>query len=65
MSLVVFKVFPSVNAAYQSKSETIATSISSVYNKLNGLEPAVAAKLVNEYLGLSQSGITVRRMGGL
>ncbi|MEJ2417028.1 MAG: hypothetical protein P8Y45_08865 [Exilibacterium sp.] len=48
MSLVVFKVFPSVNAAYQSKTETIATSISSVYNKLNGLEPAVAAKLVND-----------------
>jgi hypothetical protein len=48
MSLVVFKAFPSVHAAYQSQKSGIGVSIASVYNKLNGLEPEVSAALVRE-----------------
>lgn len=48
MSLVVFKAFPSVNAAYQAQKANLGVSLASVYNKLNGLEPEVAAALVRE-----------------
>ncbi|MCL6485895.1 MAG: IS4/IS5 family transposase, partial [Janthinobacterium lividum] len=48
MSLVVFKAFPSLNAAYQAGREQIGVSLVSVYNKLNGLDIAVAALLVRE-----------------
>jgi len=48
MSLVVFKAFPSVNAAYQAQKASIAVSITSVYNKLNGLETEVPAALVRD-----------------
>lgn len=48
MSLVVFKAFPSVNAAYQAQKAHIGVSLTSVYNKLNGLEPEVPAALVRE-----------------
>ncbi len=46
MSLVVTKTFPSINAAYQSPKVDIGVSLTSVYNKLNGLEIAVSAALV-------------------
>jgi hypothetical protein len=48
MSLVVMKAFPSVNAAYQSEKGNISVSITSVYNKLNGLETTVPAALVGD-----------------
>jgi hypothetical protein len=48
MSLVVTKTFPSINAAYQVKKEEIGVSITSVYNKLNGLETEVSAHLVRD-----------------
>jgi hypothetical protein len=48
MNLVVFKTFPSVNAAYQENQEQIGVSIASVYNKLNGLEARTSAALVRE-----------------
>jgi len=46
MGVVVCKIEPSINAAYQEVAETLPVSITSVYNKLNGIEPAVAAALV-------------------
>jgi hypothetical protein len=46
MSVVVSKVTPSVHAAYQAVAETLPVSITSVYNKLNNLEPAVTSALV-------------------
>jgi hypothetical protein len=46
MSVVVSKVAPSVHAAYQAVAETLPVSITSVYNKLNNLEPAVTSALV-------------------
>lgn len=48
MSMVVLKAFPSVNAAYQARKASIGVSITSVYNKLNGLETQVAATLVQD-----------------
>lgn len=46
MSLVVTKAFPSINSAYQSQKAAIGVSITSVYNKLNGIETEVSAALV-------------------
>src|ERR1035441_4116715 len=48
MSLVVLKVFPSVNAAYQAEKANIGVSIASVYNKLNSLEEKIPAALVRD-----------------
>ncbi len=48
MNLVVFKTFPSVNAAYQETSEQIGVSIASVYNKLNGIEAGTSAAMVRD-----------------
>lgn len=48
MTLVTTKVFPSVNAAYQSHKEEMNASLTSVYNKLNGLNVGVSEALVNE-----------------
>ena len=45
MSLVVFKVKPSVHAAYQATEEAIGVSIVSVYNKLNAMESHTSAGL--------------------
>ena len=47
MSKVVFCTYPSVNAAYQGTKD-IPVSITSVYNKLNGLETSVSQALVAE-----------------
>jgi hypothetical protein len=46
MGLVVARVQPSLNAAYQAVSDTLPVSITSLYNKINGTEPAVSAALV-------------------
>ena len=46
MSLVVLKVFPSVNSAYQAEKANIGVSIASVYNKLNSLEENIPARLM-------------------
>lgn len=46
MGMVVSKVRPSVNAAYQRVKETLPVSLTAVYDKLNGLEPPVTSALV-------------------
>ena len=46
MSQVVRGSHSSVHAAYQAKKEDISVSITSVYNKLNGMEPQISANLV-------------------
>jgi hypothetical protein len=46
MSQVVFRLKPSVHAAYREKQAEGGTSIVSVYNKLNGLETHTSAELV-------------------
>ena len=48
MVRVVFKQAKSVRSAYLPKAGDIAVSLTSVYNKLNGITPATAAGLVRE-----------------
>jgi hypothetical protein len=47
MGMVVARVQPSLNAAYQAVGETLPVSLTSVYNKINGMEGAVTAALVS------------------
>jgi Transposase DDE domain len=46
LSQVVFRLQPSVHAAYRKHEDTVGTSLVSVYNKLNGIETHTAAELV-------------------
>ena len=46
MSQVVCGSRPSLNAAYHASREQIGVSITSVYNKLNGIEATTSAELV-------------------
>ncbi|MEW6756419.1 MAG: transposase [Candidatus Latescibacterota bacterium] len=62
MSEVVLGVAPSIHAAYREAGETIPVSITSVYNKLNGVETAVSAELVRE--SARQLGAVIERMKG-
>lgn len=45
---VTCRIRPSVNAAYQAKVKEIDVSIKAVYDKLSGVEPAVARAVVRE-----------------
>ena len=51
MSQVVFDKHHSVNAAYQASEEDIAVSVTSVYNKLNGIEANTSAEMVRYAAG--------------
>src|SRR5271165_2592385 len=46
MGQVVTNAFPSVRAAFLDKAFDITVSLTSLYNKLQGIEPHVAAELV-------------------
>jgi len=46
LSQVVFRIQPSVRAAYRDQDDTVGASLISVYNKLNGVETHTAAELV-------------------
>ncbi len=46
MRHVVFRIKPSIHAAYRDAHADVGTSIVSVYNKLNGLELHTSAELV-------------------
>ena len=60
MSLVVCGIRPSIHAAYQASAAEIGVSITSVYNKLNGIEPTISAQLVRETAG--QLEATIRHL---
>ena len=62
MREVVCGIRASVNAAYQALAHTLPVSVVSVYNKLNGLEPATAAALV-WYVAQAASAL-IRELGG-
>jgi Transposase DDE domain len=47
MSQVVFRTYPTINAAYRH-AQDIPVSVTSVYNKLNGLETGISQALVAE-----------------
>ena len=53
MSLVVFKAFGSVHSAYQAKraAAEITVSVTSLYNKLNGVEAQTSRALVQDTAG--------------
>jgi hypothetical protein len=46
LSQVVFRIKPSVRAAYQDHQDQVGASLISLYNKLNGVETHTAAALV-------------------
>ena len=46
MNEVIFRLQPSVRAAYRAQVEEVETSLTSVYNKLNGLETHTSSALV-------------------
>jgi hypothetical protein len=48
LSQVVFRIQPSVHAAYRNHEDTVGTSRVSVSNKLNGLETHTSAALVRD-----------------
>jgi IS4 transposase len=62
MSDVVFRHQPSVRAAYQARARDITTSLTSVYNKLNGLEPHTSSELVR--YSAAQFTPLIARVGG-
>jgi hypothetical protein len=62
MSVVVCRIKPSVHAAYQQLRDRLSVSVTSVYNKINGLEPSVAGAFVSHTAG--RLGDVVREMGG-
>jgi DDE family transposase len=46
LSQVVFRIKPSMRAAYRDREDEVGASLISVYNKLNGVETHTAAELV-------------------
>ena len=62
MSKVVLGSHRSVHAAYQATEEDIGVSITSVYNKLNGIEPHTSAQLVR--YAVEQAQPLVKKLGG-
>ena len=63
VSLVTSGVHSSVHAAYQASPEEIAVSLTSVYNKLNGLEPHLSATLLRHVF--HQLEPLQRQLGGV
>jgi len=61
-SLVVSGSHRSIHAAYQAKKEDIGVSITSVYNKLNGIEPGTSAGLVR--YAAQQVEPIIKKLGG-
>ena len=48
MNLVVCRIQPSIHAAYQDNKEAIETSLTAVYDKLNGIDTVTSRALVEE-----------------
>jgi len=46
MNLVVCRIQPSIHAAYQDNKASIETSLTAVYDKLNGIDPITSRALV-------------------
>jgi IS4 transposase len=62
MSQVVCGNQPSIHAAYQASHEPIGVSITSVYNKLNGIETTTSAELVR-YAAAETSAVIEQLVG--
>jgi hypothetical protein len=62
MSVVVFKIRPSVHAAYQGQAESVGVTVQAVYDKLKGIELAVSAELVRA--SAARLAPIIAQMGG-
>jgi hypothetical protein len=62
MSQVVCGKHPSVHSAFQASKENIGVTITSLYNKLNGIEPNTSAQLVRYAAGQMQP--LIEQLGG-
>lgn len=62
MSLVVCGTAPHVQAAFQRLRDQIPVSLTSVYDKLQGVEPAVSAELVR--FAARRCGAVIEQLGG-
>src|SRR5271155_3182874 len=62
MGQVVTSAFPSVRAAFLDKSFDISVSLTSLYNKLQGIEAEVSAELVGHTAGQLQP--LIEEIGG-
>jgi IS4 transposase len=62
MSQVVCGSHPSVHAAYQASEEEIGVSVTSLYNKLNGIETNTSAELVR--YAAQQVAPVIKKLGG-
>ena len=51
MAMVVCRVRPSINAAYKKHAESLGVTRQALYDKINGVEPAVGAALVHRAAG--------------
>lgn len=58
LSQVVFRIKPSVRAAYRDRDNDVGASLISVYNKLNGVETHTSAELVRYSASVLQPLIT-------
>jgi len=63
MSQVVLGTHPSVNAAFQASKKNIPVSITSFYNKLNGIEINTSAELVRYAAGAVMPTIKALKQG--
>jgi len=62
MSQVVFRLQPSVHAAYRAHEAQVGTSVVSVYNKLKEIEPHTSAGLVR--YSAHQLALLIEQLGG-
>ena len=62
MNLVVCRIQPSIHSAYQDNKDAIETSLTAVYDKLNGLDTETSRALVGDTA--QQLGAAVRDMNG-
>ena len=62
MALVVCRVRPSVNAAYQARKEQIGVTVRALYDKLECMEPGISAALVRHTAARLEP--IIRRMKG-
>ena len=62
MSQVVFRLQPSVHAAYRAQEAQVGTSVVSVYNKLQEIEPHTSAGLVR--YSAHQLAPVIEQLGG-
>jgi hypothetical protein len=62
MGMVVCRVQPSMHTAYKAVKDTLPVSLAAVYEKVNGIEPAVTAALVRH--AASKLAPVIEAMGG-